>query len=147
MAPRKDQYRSIYLLGTRVWGRTEANEQIHDIVYREYRIDSLKALSVAQADDLIKTLRKVDGNIPRTGNVSLQRQIKKISMLGFLLQWSTDGIRGFMHDAVGKSDWNDLTASEANSVIKRMNQILKSKLAAHDQKNQENKEVPHELPF
>lgn len=147
MAPRKDQYRAIWSLASRVWGRSESSEQLHALVYREYRRESLRDLTPAQAVELIATLKRVDRNLPTPGANAASRQVKKIAKLGYLLQWSTAGIRGFLLDAVGKRDWNELTPTEADRVIKRMEKILKSKMHAAEASTETEAaaDIPEEL--
>jgi hypothetical protein len=128
MAPRTSQYKAIYALATRIWGRGDANEQLHDLVYRQHRKESLRDLSVREADELIDLLRGVDNNVPEGVRVSRERQIKKIAKLGYLLGWTSRGIRGLIEEVTGKRDWNDLDKREADRVIRRMDQILKGKL-------------------
>lgn len=135
MAPKTSQYRAIYGLASRIWGRSEANEQLHDLVYREYRKESLRDLSVREAEGVIGTLRSVDNNLPFQPGSSTLQQRKKISKLGFLLSWSNDGIRSFMEELTGQRDWNDLSQHEADKVIQRMHKILKGKLEQDQRRN------------
>lgn len=128
MAPRTSQYKALYALAARIWGRSDANEQLHGLAYRLYQKESLRDLSARQTEELITELRRVDGNLPASVRERREKQIKKIAKLGYLLGWSTNGIRGLIEEVTGKRDWNDLDRKEADRVIRRMDMILKGKL-------------------
>lgn len=102
----------------------QATQMVYGYCVQWYGADpSTKALSNAEASDMIQRLEDM---IQRDPNISNTQQRKKIAKYGYLLGWSQKGIRKFMKRQTGgrKWDWNHLSFEEANKVLNGMERII-----------------------
>lgn len=104
---------------------------VHGFCVQWYGADpSTKALSTAQASDMIQRFEAMIQDDPQ---ISEKAQRSKIYKLGYLLDWKSDSIRSFVkRQTQGRvRDVNHLTFQEASKVIVGMERIIRSDGKGH----------------
>lgn len=120
-----------------LWGLGKAlgmgSEELHAVVYRETRKESMKMLTVAELDRLARVLGQMKDGVPaqqkRTdvgGNSTTTAQRRKIYMLTGTLGWNDDNrrISAFAKRITGVDRIEWLSTAQCNMVIEGLKDMV-----------------------
>lgn len=103
------------------------NEDVHEILKSEFKLDSVKKLTKDQAIYLIDTLVKYTGNTKQRPGMATPMQLWRIEELRKQLEWEPNGIKGFLKKYAHVDDIRWLTDTAASGIITALTKIQKSK--------------------
>jgi len=101
------------------------DDDMHEMISSEFRVDSVKKLTKSEAIYLIDVLVKYTGNSKHRPGMATPMQLWRIEELRKQLGWEPNGIKGFIKKNAHVEDIKWLTDKAASGIITGLTRVLK----------------------